>query len=300
MATRRSHPQPEEVLGQRESHWGARSCYDEGKRAAETLMMDYHRQNSVDVCICRIFNTYGPNMSQHDRLVVSKFHRPGSFRVPLDGLRRRESRDPVLLFFSGSSRSDPAHGNAFITWAGQHGQPGWSSRFWSLAELVCPVRRPVRNQLLSVAEDYPFRRSLSRAIKLLGMEAWKSSCGRALRRPSIISTTCCGQGSSISPGPGESAPPPSPEFDWVRRSLRPEPLVSALADSIRYFLDSDILYAVMSEADCGEHCHGAGVVEQADKRARSAGYRWRCSNRSRRRNAPSPAWPRRDHLVTRA
>ncbi len=64
---------------QTESYWGnvnpigPRSCYDEGKRVAETLMMDYHRQNAVDIRICRIFNTYGPNMSEHDGRVVSNF-----------------------------------------------------------------------------------------------------------------------------------------------------------------------------------------------------------------------------------
>lgn len=64
---------------QRESYWGnvnpigIRSCYDEGKRAAETLFMDYHNQNDVDVKIVRIFNTYGPNMNPQDGRVVSNF-----------------------------------------------------------------------------------------------------------------------------------------------------------------------------------------------------------------------------------
>jgi UDP-glucuronate decarboxylase len=52
---------------------GIRSCYDEGKRVAETLMMDYHRQNNVDVRIIRIFNTYGPRMAENDGRVVSNF-----------------------------------------------------------------------------------------------------------------------------------------------------------------------------------------------------------------------------------
>ncbi|MCK5539681.1 MAG: GDP-mannose 4,6-dehydratase, partial [Deltaproteobacteria bacterium] len=52
---------------------GIRSCYDEGKRVAETLMMDYHRQNRVDIRIARIFNTYGPNMLVDDGRVVSNF-----------------------------------------------------------------------------------------------------------------------------------------------------------------------------------------------------------------------------------
>jgi UDP-glucuronate decarboxylase len=68
----REHPQ-------KESHWGhvnpigPRSCYDEGKRVAETLMLDYHRQNGVDIRIVRIFNTYGPRMAIEDGRVVSNF-----------------------------------------------------------------------------------------------------------------------------------------------------------------------------------------------------------------------------------
>jgi UDP-glucuronate decarboxylase len=64
---------------QTESYWGhvnpigVRSCYDEGKRVAECLMMDYHRQNNVDVKIVRIFNTYGPRMAINDGRVVSNF-----------------------------------------------------------------------------------------------------------------------------------------------------------------------------------------------------------------------------------
>ena len=52
---------------------GVRSCYDEGKRVAECLMMDYHRQNNVDIRIVRIFNTYGPRMAINDGRVVSNF-----------------------------------------------------------------------------------------------------------------------------------------------------------------------------------------------------------------------------------
>lgn len=66
------HPQPE-------SYWGSvnpigiRSCYDEGKRLAETLFFDYHRQNNVDIRVIRIFNTYGPRMNPTDGRVVSNF-----------------------------------------------------------------------------------------------------------------------------------------------------------------------------------------------------------------------------------
>lgn len=79
------HASTSEVYGdpvthpQNESYWGnvnpigIRSCYDEGKRCAETLMMDYHRQEDIKIKIVRIFNTYGPNMSVNDGRVVSNF-----------------------------------------------------------------------------------------------------------------------------------------------------------------------------------------------------------------------------------
>lgn len=66
------HPQTEDYWGH-VNPIGLRSCYDEGKRVAETLMMDYHRQNSVDIKIIRIFNTYGPRMALNDGRVVSNF-----------------------------------------------------------------------------------------------------------------------------------------------------------------------------------------------------------------------------------
>jgi UDP-glucuronate decarboxylase len=66
------HPQREEYWGN-VNPIGLRSCYDEGKRIAETLMMDYHRQNHVDTRIARIFNTYGPRMLENDGRVVSNF-----------------------------------------------------------------------------------------------------------------------------------------------------------------------------------------------------------------------------------
>ena len=88
-----------EVSPQREDYWGhvnpigIRSCYDEGKRAAETLTMDYQRQFNVDTRIARIFNTYGPNMSKDDGRVVSNFIvqalRNESLTVYGDGLQIR-------------------------------------------------------------------------------------------------------------------------------------------------------------------------------------------------------------------
>ena len=67
------------ISPQDESYWGnvnpigIRSCYDEGKRAAETLFFDYHRQYNINIKVCRIFNTYGPNMALNDGRVISNF-----------------------------------------------------------------------------------------------------------------------------------------------------------------------------------------------------------------------------------
>ena len=66
------HPQPEGYWGN-VNPMGERSCYDEGKRAAETLFRDYHKQNGVKIKIVRIFNTYGPGMHPNDGRVVSNF-----------------------------------------------------------------------------------------------------------------------------------------------------------------------------------------------------------------------------------
>jgi len=81
---------------QKESYWGhvnpigLRSCYDEGKRVAETLMMGYHRQNRVDVRIVRIFNTYGPRMAVSDGRVVSNF------------IVQALKNDPITVYGDGS------------------------------------------------------------------------------------------------------------------------------------------------------------------------------------------------------
>ena len=66
------HPQPESYWGH-VNPIGKRSCYDEGKRCAETLFFDYHRENKVDIRVIRIFNTYGPRMHPNDGRVVSNF-----------------------------------------------------------------------------------------------------------------------------------------------------------------------------------------------------------------------------------
>ncbi len=86
------HPQPEEYWGH-VNPVGIRSCYDEGKRLAETLCMDYFRQNHVEVKIIRIFNTYGPRMAENDGRVVSNFIIQALMNRPLtiygEGLQTR-------------------------------------------------------------------------------------------------------------------------------------------------------------------------------------------------------------------
>jgi len=82
------HPQPEHYRGA-VNPIGPRACYDEGKRAAETLFMDYHRHNGVNVRIVRIFNTYGPRMHPFDGRVVSNF------------IRQAIAGEPLTIFGSG-------------------------------------------------------------------------------------------------------------------------------------------------------------------------------------------------------
>jgi UDP-glucuronate decarboxylase len=83
------HPQPEDYRGN-VNPIGPRACYDEGKRAAETLFMDYHRMNRVNIRIVRIFNTYGPRMHPFDGRVVSNF------------IRQALAGDDITVFGDGS------------------------------------------------------------------------------------------------------------------------------------------------------------------------------------------------------
>lgn len=83
------HPQPETYWGH-VNPIGLRSCYDEGKRVAETLCMDYHRSNEVDIRIVRIFNTYGPRMHPQDGRVVSNF------------IMQALQNQPITLYGDGS------------------------------------------------------------------------------------------------------------------------------------------------------------------------------------------------------
>jgi len=83
------HPQPESYWGH-VNPIGTRACYDEGKRCAETLFFDYHRQNGVDIRVVRIFNTYGPRMHPRDGRVVSNF------------IVQALSDEPITIYGDGS------------------------------------------------------------------------------------------------------------------------------------------------------------------------------------------------------
>jgi UDP-glucuronate decarboxylase len=82
------HPQPEDYWGN-VNCIGPRSCYDEGKRCAETLFFDYHRQLNIDIRVARIFNTYGPNMAANDGRVISNF------------IMQALTNEPITLYGNG-------------------------------------------------------------------------------------------------------------------------------------------------------------------------------------------------------
>ena len=106
------------VHPQREDYWGnvnpigIRSCYDEGKRCAETLFFDYHRQHGLEIKVARIFNTYGPRMHPADGRVVSNFIVQALQQRAHHALRRRPADPVVLLRRRPDRRPDPADEHA--------------------------------------------------------------------------------------------------------------------------------------------------------------------------------------------
>ena len=88
------HPQKEDYWGNVNTI-GPRSCYDEGKRCAETLFFDYYRQNNVNIRVVRIFNTYGPRMHPNDGRVISNF------------IVQALSNQDITVFGDGSQTRDP-------------------------------------------------------------------------------------------------------------------------------------------------------------------------------------------------
>lgn len=113
------------ISPQPESYWGnvnpigIRSCYDEGKRAAETLFFDYFRQYATQICVARIFNTYGPRMAIHDGRVVSNFIVQALTNKPItvygDGLQTRslcfvdDLIDGILALFDAKISAEPVN-----------------------------------------------------------------------------------------------------------------------------------------------------------------------------------------------
>lgn len=167
------HPQPESYFGNVNTI-GIRSCYDEGKRVAETLMSDYHRQNGVDVRIARIFNTYGPNMMPDDGRVVSNFIIQALKNEPItiygDGEQTRSFcfvDDMVDAFFKLMQyEADDAHLPVNL------GNPD-EFTIKELAELVLELTGGASEiEYRPLPQDDPTRRrpDITRAKKILGWE----------------------------------------------------------------------------------------------------------------------------------
>ena len=166
------HPQPEEYWGNVNTI-GPRSCYDEGKRCAETLFFDYHRQHGLDIKVMRIFNTYGPRMHPNDGRVVSNFIVSALKGEPLtvygDGRQTRSFcyvddlvEGMVRLMNSDSSVTGPIN----------IGNPG-EFTVQELADLVMemiPANGGI--ELLPLPQDDPVRRQpdITRAREMLDWE----------------------------------------------------------------------------------------------------------------------------------
>jgi len=164
------HPQPETYWGH-VNPIGVRSCYDEGKRVAEALMMDYHRQHKLAIRIARIFNTYGPNMAVNDGRVMSNFICQALRREPITIYGKGEQTrsfcyvtDLVdgLVRLMNSDLVEPVNlGN---------------DREVSMLELVRTIEaimgRPLKIEYRPLPPDDPARRrpDLTRASTLLGYE----------------------------------------------------------------------------------------------------------------------------------
>jgi UDP-glucuronate decarboxylase len=165
------HPQPESYFGN-VNPVGLRSCYDEGKRLAETLMMDYHRLSQVDVKIIRIFNTYGPRMHPDDGRVVSNFIVAALKGEPItihgEGLQSRsfcyvtELVDAMYLMMQTENFTGPVN----------TGNPGEFTMI-ELAEIVLEMTNSSSKLIKTAARpDDPGRRrpDITLAKKRLGWE----------------------------------------------------------------------------------------------------------------------------------
>lgn len=164
------HPQSEEYRGN-VNPIGIRSCYDEGKRVAETLCFDYHRQNNVDIRVARIFNTYGPRMLENDGRVVSNFVAQALRGEPLtvygDGSQTRsfcyvaDLVDGLMRLMNGDHMGPVNLGN-----------PG-EYTILELAQMIQSKINPEAEiQFKSLPQDDPQRRrpDITRAKEWLGWE----------------------------------------------------------------------------------------------------------------------------------
>ena len=167
------HPQQEEYWGN-VNPIGLRSCYDEGKRVAETLMMDYHRQSGVDTRIVRIFNTYGERMLENDGRVVSNFIVQALRGKPLtiygDGSQTR-SFCYVSDLVEGFIRLMNAEGDD-VHMPVNIGNPGEFTMNELAAEVGTATGRHVEIEYLPLPQDDPKQRkpNIDRAKSLLGWE----------------------------------------------------------------------------------------------------------------------------------
>jgi UDP-glucuronate decarboxylase len=129
------------VTPQNESYWGnvnpigIRSCYDEGKRAAESLFFDYHRQFHVDIKVARIFNTYGPRMALDDGRVVSNF------------IVQALQNQPITMYGDGSQTRSFCYVDDLIL--------GLQKLFFSDSEITGPINlgNPIEFTILQLAEE---------------------------------------------------------------------------------------------------------------------------------------------------
>jgi UDP-glucuronate decarboxylase len=178
------HPQTEDYFGN-VNPIGLRSCYDEGKRVAETLMMDYHRQNGVDTRIVRIFNTYGDRMLENDGRVVSNFIvqalRGEELTIYGDGSQTRsfcyvsDLVDGIIKLMN--AEGDDLHLPVNI------GNPGEFTMNELAAEVGKATGKDIKIKHLPLPADDPKQRkpNIERAQRLLGWEP-KVSLADGLRK----------------------------------------------------------------------------------------------------------------------
>jgi UDP-glucuronate decarboxylase len=167
------HPQTEDYWGNVNTI-GLRSCYDEGKRVAETLMMDYHRQNHVDTRIVRIFNTYGERMLENDGRVVSNFIvqalRGEELTIYGEGTQTRsfcyvsDLVDGLIKLMN--AEADDIHMPVNI------GNPGEFTMNELAEEVGKAIGNPVRVKHMPLPQDDPKQRqpNIERAKQLLGWQ----------------------------------------------------------------------------------------------------------------------------------